>query len=94
MAIDPTAVGRTGEPRTRSWSSTDALLYAVGVGAGLGEPTSELAFTTENSDGVGQQVLPTFAVLLSQAPPPPFGKSVAARTTVIAPASIRVISAR
>ncbi|GAA3078357.1 3-hydroxyacyl-thioester dehydratase HtdY [Pseudonocardia yunnanensis] len=73
MAIDPTAVGRTGEPRTRSWTSTDALLYAVGVGAGLGEPTSELAFTTENSDGVGQQVLPTFAVLLSQAPPPSFG---------------------
>jgi acyl dehydratase len=73
MAIDPTAVGRTGEPRTRSWTSTDALLYAVGVGAGLGEPTSELAFTTENSDGVAQQVLPTFAVLLSQAPPPSFG---------------------
>ena len=62
MAIDPTAVGRTGEPRTRSWTSTDALLYAVGVGAGLGEPTSELPFTTENSDGVGQQVLPTYAV--------------------------------
>jgi acyl dehydratase len=73
MPIDPTAVGRAGEPRTRSWSSTDALLYAVGVGAGLGEPTQELAFTTENSDGVAQRVLPTFAVLLSQAPPPPFG---------------------
>jgi NAD(P)-dependent dehydrogenase (short-subunit alcohol dehydrogenase family) len=73
MPIDPSAVGREGAPRTRSWTSTDALLYAVGVGAGLGEPTSELAFTTENSDGVPQQVLPTFAVLLSQAPPPSFG---------------------
>jgi acyl dehydratase len=73
MSIDPAAVGRRGEPRTRTWTSTDALLYAVGVGAGLGEPTQELAFTTENSDGVPQQVLPTFAVLLSQAPPPPFG---------------------
>jgi acyl dehydratase len=73
MPIDPGAVGRAGEPRTRTWTSTDALLYAVGVGAGLGEPTQELAFTTENSDGVAQQVLPTFAVLLSQAPPPPFG---------------------
>ena len=73
MSIDPGAVGRRGEPRTRTWTSTDALLYAVGVGAGLGEPTQELAFTTENSDGVPQQVLPTFAVLLSQAPPPPFG---------------------
>jgi acyl dehydratase len=73
MSIDPGAVGRRGEPRTRTWTSTDALLYAVGVGAGLGEPTQELAFTTENSDGVPQQVLPTFAVLLSQAPPPTFG---------------------
>ncbi|WP_433279943.1 MaoC/PaaZ C-terminal domain-containing protein [Pseudonocardia xinjiangensis] len=73
MPIDPSAVGREGAPRTRSWTPTDALLYAVGVGAGLGEPTSELAFTTENSDGVPQQVLPTFAVLLSQAPPPSFG---------------------
>jgi len=73
MPVDPGAVGREGEPRTRTWTSTDALLYAVGVGAGLGEPTQELAFTTENSDGVPQQVLPTFAVLLSQAPSPTFG---------------------
>jgi acyl dehydratase len=73
MPIDPSVVGRKGEPRTRTWTSTDALLYAVGVGAGLGEPTQELAFTTENSDGVEQRVLPTFGVLLSQAPPPPFG---------------------
>jgi len=73
MPIDPGAVGRNGEPRSRTWTSKDALLYAVGVGAGLGEPTQELAFTTENSAGVPQQVLPTFAVLLSQAPSPPFG---------------------
>lgn len=73
MPIDPAAAGREGAPRTRSWTSTDALLYAVGVGAGLGDPASELAFTTENSDGVAQQVLPTFAVLLSQAPAPSFG---------------------
>jgi hypothetical protein len=66
MAIDPTAIGREGQPRERSWTSTDALLYAVGVGAGLDQPDQELAFTTENSSGVTQQVLPTFAVLLSQ----------------------------
>lgn len=74
MPIDLAAVGREGLPRTRSWTSTDALLYAVGVGAGLGDPTAELAFTTENTAGVAQQVLPTFAVLLSQAPPPPYGE--------------------
>ena len=43
------------------------MLYAVGVGAGLGDPLQELAFTTENTSGVTQQVLPTFAVLIAQA---------------------------
>lgn len=43
-----------------SWSSKDALLYAVGIGAGH----EELAFTTENTDGVDQQVFPTFPVVV------------------------------
>src|SRR5687768_7679691 len=60
MPINPDAVGTKGEPSERSWTSTDALLYAVGVGAG----TDELPFTTENSIGVEQQVLPTFAVII------------------------------
>ncbi len=49
-----------------SWSSTDALLYAVGVGAGQ-EPTAahELPFVTENSMNVAQRVLPTMAVVLA-----------------------------
>ena len=59
MPINPDAVGTESAPVERSWTSKDALLYAVGVGAG----TSELAFTTENSKGVEQQVLPTFAVI-------------------------------
>jgi acyl dehydratase len=67
MALDYSLVGELGEPHERTWTSTDALLYAVGVGAGLGEPVSELQFTTENSEGITQQVLPTFAVLISQA---------------------------
>jgi hypothetical protein len=67
MALDHSLVGEPGEPHERTWTSTDALLYAVGVGAGLGDPLSELQFTTENSDGITQQVLPTFAVLISQA---------------------------
>lgn len=60
MPINPDAVGAASEPVQRSWSSTEALLYAVGVGAG----THELTFSTENSTGVDQQVLPTFAVVL------------------------------
>ncbi len=49
----------TSEPVEASWTSKDALLYAVGIGAG----TRELAFTTENTSGVDQQVFPTFAVV-------------------------------
>src|SRR5258708_2612232 len=67
MALDHSGVGEPGNPREGSWTSTDALLYAVGVGAGLGDPLSELQFTTENSQGIAQQVLPTFAVLIAQA---------------------------
>jgi acyl dehydratase len=68
VTLDLSAVGREGSPRERSWTSTDALLYALGVGAGLDDPGRDLAFTTENSAGVEQQVLPTFGVLLAQAP--------------------------
>jgi acyl dehydratase len=66
MPINPDAVGMTGEPTERSWSSKDCLLYALGVGAGTIDPTGfELEFTTENSNGVTQRVLPTFPVLTS-----------------------------
>jgi acyl dehydratase len=66
MALDHSLVGVPGEPQERSWTSSDSLLYAVGVGAGLGDPLQELAFTTENSSGIDQQVLPTYGVLLAQ----------------------------
>src|ERR1700735_5818044 len=68
MALDHSLVGVPSEPHLRSWDSKDALLYAVGVGAGLGDPLQELEFTTENSEGIEQQVLPTYAVLIAQAP--------------------------
>ncbi|HEY3906856.1 MAG TPA: MaoC/PaaZ C-terminal domain-containing protein [Streptosporangiaceae bacterium] len=67
MALDHSVIGVPGEPQERSWTSKDSLLYAVGVGAGLGEPLNELEFTTENSEGITQQALPTYAVLISQA---------------------------
>jgi acyl dehydratase len=60
MPIDPSAVGAKGDPTRRSWNSKDALLYALGVGAGL----DELPFTTENTRDVEQAVLPTFAVII------------------------------
>jgi acyl dehydratase len=66
MPINPDAANaEPGPPSERSWNSKDCLLYAVGVGAGSIDPTGfELAFTTENSKGVEQRVLPTFAVIV------------------------------
>jgi acyl dehydratase len=65
MPIDPNAVGAKSEPGRRSWTSKDALLYALGVGAGMTDPVGfELDFTTENSAGIAQRVLPTMGVVL------------------------------
>ena len=69
MGLDHSLVGVPSEPQVRSWDSKDALLYAVGVGAGLGDPLQELEFTTENCQDIEQKVLPTFAVLIAQARP-------------------------
>ncbi len=63
MPINPDAVGAESDPVETSWTSKDALLYAVGVGAGSVDPAQELQFTTENSQNIQQQVLPTFAVI-------------------------------
>jgi acyl dehydratase len=65
MPINPDAVGYTSDPSDASWNSKDCLLYALGVGAGVLDPTGfELEFTTENSQDVAQRVLPTFPVVV------------------------------
>ncbi|MQA95222.1 MAG: enoyl-CoA hydratase [Streptosporangiales bacterium] len=71
MPLNLSAVGQESEPHEHAWTSKDTLLYAVGVGAGLGDPLQELAFTTENSEGIEQQVLPTFAVIAARSGPGP-----------------------
>jgi len=60
MPLDPNAVGNESAPVEVSWTSKDALLYAVGIGAGR----DELAFTTENTKEVEQHVFPTFPVVI------------------------------
>jgi hypothetical protein len=67
MAIHANGVGTTGKPVRRSWSSKDAILYALGVGAGI----EDLKFTTENTIGKPQRVLPTFAVIVGTRGLPP-----------------------
>src|SRR5471032_1992649 len=65
MPMNLEAVGAVSAPGQRSWTSKDALLYALGVGAGQSDPTSfELEFTTENSQDTPQRVLPTFPVII------------------------------
>ncbi len=58
MPINPDAVGTKSEPARRKWNSKDALIYALGVGAGAADPLDELEFTTENTSGKEQRVLP------------------------------------
>ncbi|MGB0113174.1 MAG: MaoC/PaaZ C-terminal domain-containing protein [Ilumatobacteraceae bacterium] len=60
MPLNPEAVGSKSDPVEASWTSKDALIYAVGIGAG----GDELAFTTENTKDVEQQVFPTFPVVI------------------------------
>ena len=64
MSIDLGIAGRRYASGPISWTSSQALLYALGVGAGGSDAHDELAFTTENSHGTPQLVLPTFAVVL------------------------------
>jgi acyl dehydratase len=66
MPLNMEAVGRSFGPSETTWSSKDALLYALGVGAGQDDPLGELEFTTENSHEVTQRVLPTFGVIVVQ----------------------------
>lgn len=71
--MDLSIIGRERGPWTRTWTSDDALLYALGVGAGQADPTGELAFTTENTAGVRQVALPTYAIVLAQFGGPQLG---------------------
>ena len=63
-----TSVGRwlkvDRSPRTErfSWDSSDCMLYALSVGASA-DALDGLQFTTENTEGLPQQVLPTAAVV-------------------------------
>ncbi|MCT2085139.1 hypothetical protein M3D75_03325 [Microbacterium enclense] len=65
MSLRLDAVGSATEPEIISWNSTDAIVYALGVGAGSDGALNELAFVTENTEGLPQQVLPTFGVILT-----------------------------
>lgn len=69
--VSEAMIGSTTGDIPVAWSQRDTMLYALGVGAGLGDPSDELHFTTENSDGNTLQAVPSFvSVLAMQARPP------------------------
>ena len=74
MPINPDAAGAVGEETEIRWTSKDSLLYALGVGTGASDPTGfELEFTTENTRGTPQRVLPTQVVVLGSGSMPDYG---------------------
>lgn len=65
MSLSHDSVGVVSEVAERRWEASDALLYALSVGAGLGDPMKELQFTTEDQVGGEQRVLPTFGAIIA-----------------------------
>ena len=69
--VSEAMIGSTTGDIAIAWNERDTMLYALGVGAGLGDPADELHFTTENSAGFCLQAVPSFvSVLAMQARPP------------------------
>jgi acyl dehydratase len=72
MSLDLDRAETDSEAVTVSWDPTRAIVYALGVGAGSDDPEFELEYTTENTDGIGQRVLPTFPIALGPHVPMPW----------------------
>lgn len=61
MGLNHAAAGATSSTQTRSWNTTDSVIYALGVGCG----PDEVAFATDDTRGLQQLALPTMAVVLA-----------------------------
>jgi acyl dehydratase len=61
MGVNRDAAGATTSTRTREWSTTDSVIYALGVGCGA----DELAYATDDTRGAEPRALPTMAVVLA-----------------------------
>lgn len=60
VPFDPRAIGARSQQKRLTWTSRDCMLYALGIGAG----TDDLAFTTNNTRGIKQKMVPTMPVTL------------------------------
>ncbi|ALJ21877.1 hypothetical protein AOA12_19035 [Microbacterium sp. No. 7] len=66
--MDPSIVGTQHEDPPVRWGRDDAILYALGVGAGSADPCAELEYTTENTPDRPQVALPSFPLALGGNP--------------------------
>jgi hypothetical protein len=73
VTVDPRIVGNRSGVWERTWTPADSMLYALAVGAGLHDPTTDLAFTTENTAGVEQRAIPSFLCVLAAGATPDLG---------------------
>ncbi|TVV76635.1 MaoC/PaaZ C-terminal domain-containing protein [Sphingomonas solaris] len=64
-------IGSTSGDQPVAWDERATMLYALGVGAGLDAPAEDLALTTENSEGVALQALPSFLTIVTVGHKPP-----------------------
>ncbi len=64
-------VGSSSGAQLVRWDERDVMLYAIGIGAGLGAPARVLGFTTENSGGVTLRVISSFLTILAAKQRPP-----------------------
>ncbi|WP_194291368.1 MaoC family dehydratase [Cumulibacter manganitolerans] len=65
MSLDHDLVGSPSEPVTARWSDTETLLYALSLGYGHDDQLVDLRYTSENTAGVEQVVVPTYGVIMA-----------------------------
>jgi acyl dehydratase len=63
--VSEAMVGSTSGALPVAWGERETMLYALGVGAGLGDPSRDLDLTTENSGGVTLRAVPSFLTILT-----------------------------
>lgn len=66
MSLKLSAIGSYSTPVTHTWSDTDCMLYALSIGLSYPDFTQDLQYTTENTEGVELQVIPTFASIIGR----------------------------
>lgn len=66
MSVNLNAIGSYSEPVTHTWTDTECMLYSLSIGLSYPDFTKDLQYTTENTEGVELQVIPTFASIIGR----------------------------